>query len=205
MLQERQVLPLGSTVPRKLGARLIFATNVSLEDAAEEGRFRADLFYRLAEFTITVPPLRERGRDLLMLARRFLDEANTELRRVVAGFDESAEAELLSHSWPGNVRELRNVIRRAVLLAEDFTISRNDLGRLIRGNRSPATPIGNPTALRDIADAAVETAERDAILRALEAAKGNKSQAARLLHVDFKTLHLKMRRYGITINHHAES
>jgi DNA-binding NtrC family response regulator len=207
VLQERQVLPLGSTVPRKLDARFIFATNVSLEEAAREGRFRADLFYRLAEFTITVPPLRERGRDVLMLARRFLDEANIELRRAVAGFDESAAAELLAHAWPGNVRELRNVIRQAVLLAEDFTIAGSDLRGLIGKHHDDARAVEGaaPASLREIADAAVEAAEREAILRALHASKGNKSQAARLLHVDFKTLHLKMRRYGITISHHAEA
>jgi transcriptional regulator with PAS, ATPase and Fis domain len=207
VLQERQVLPLGSTAPRKLDARFIFATNVSLEEAAKEGRFRSDLFYRLAEFTITVPPLRERGRDILLLARRFLDEANAELRRAVAGFDEAAAQELMAHPWPGNVRELRNVVRQAVLLAEDFTITGNDLRvHMLRGrDEHRSAPTVNPTSLREIAEAAVETAEREAILRALQSTKGNKSQAARLLHVDFKTLHLKMRRYGITISHHAES
>jgi DNA-binding NtrC family response regulator len=207
VLQERQVLPLGSTAPRKLDARFIFATNVSLEEAAKEGRFRSDLFYRLAEFTITVPPLRERGRDILLLARRFLDEANAELRRAVAGFDEAAAQELMAHPWPGNVRELRNVVRQAVLLAEDFTITGSDLRvHMLRGrDEHRSAPAGSPSSLREIADAAIETAEREAIMRALQSTKGNKSQAARLLHVDFKTLHLKMRRYGITISHHAES
>jgi DNA-binding NtrC family response regulator len=207
VLQERQVLPLGSTAPRKLDARFIFATNVSLEEAAKEGRFRPDLFYRLAEFTITVPPLRERGRDVLLLARRFLDEANIELRRAIVGFDESAADELMAHAWPGNVRELRNVVRQAVLLAEDFTITGADLRAHMRSSRDEhrAPAPTNPTSLREIAEVAVEGAEREAILRALQTTKGNKSQAARLLHVDFKTLHLKMRRYGITINHSAES
>jgi DNA-binding NtrC family response regulator len=207
VLQERQVLPLGSTTPRKLDARFVFATNVSLEEAAKEGRFRADLFYRLAEFTITVPPLRERGRDVLMLARRFLDEANGELRRAVAGFDEEAAAEIMAHSWPGNVRELRNVVRQAVLLTEEFTITGPEMRSLLKPSRAdpPAEPSGSPTTLREIADAAVESAERHAILRALQSTNGNKSQAARLLHVDFKTLHVKMRRYGITISHNPEA
>jgi DNA-binding NtrC family response regulator len=207
VLQERQVMPLGSTVPRKLDARFIFATNISLEEAAKQGRFRADLFYRLAEFTIAVPPLRERDKDVLMLARRFLDEANLELRRAIVGFDEAAVAELLAHAWPGNVRELRNVVRQAVLLAEDFTITQSDLRPLLKGDRNDPVreTSGPPATLREIAEAAVELAERDAILRALRATNGNKSQAARLLHVDFKTLHLKMRRYGITISHNAES
>ena len=207
VLQERQVLPLGSTTPRKLDARFIFATNVSLEEAAKEGRFRADLFYRLAEFTITVPPLRERGRDILMLARRFLDEANVELRRAVAGFDEEAAAEIMAHSWPGNVRELRNVVRQAVLLTEEFTVTGAEMRSLLKPNRAdpPVEPSGAPTSLREIADAAVESAERHAILRALQSTNGNKSQAARLLHVDFKTLHVKMRRYGITISHNPEA
>ncbi len=207
VLQERQVLPLGSTTPRKLDTRFIFATNISLEEAAKEGRFRADLFYRLAEFTITVPALRERGRDVLMLARRFLDEANVELRRAVAGFEEDAAAEIRAHSWPGNVRELRNVVRQAVLLTEDFTVTGAEMRALLKHDRANPPPeiSGSPTSLREIADAAIEAAERQAILRALQSTNGNKSQAARLLHVDFKTLHLKMRRYGITISHSAEA
>ena len=206
VLQERQVTPLGSTIPRKLNARFLFATNVSLDEAVREGRFRADLFYRLAEFTIHVPPLRERGRDVLMLARRFLDEANVERRRAVAGFDESAATELLAHPWHGNVRELRNVVRQAVLLADDFTLGTGDLHRLLTSHRGETPPelIQHPTSLRAIAEAAVEAAEREAILRTLRATKGNKSQAARDLHVDFKTLHLKMRRYGISITHTPE-
>ena len=142
-----------------------------------------------------------------MLARRFLDEANVELRRAVAGFDEEAAAEIMAHSWPGNVRELRNVVRQAVLLTEEFTITGPEMRSLLKPSRAdpPAELSGLPSSLREIADAAVESAERQAILRALQSTNGNKSQAARLLHVDFKTLHVKMRRYGITISHHPEA
>jgi DNA-binding NtrC family response regulator len=102
---------------------------------------------------------------------------------------------------------MRNVERQAVLLAEDFTITGADLRAHMRSSRDEprVAAAANPTSLREIAEVAVEAAEREAILRALQSTKGNKSQAARLLHVDFKTLHLKMRRYGITISHHAES
>jgi DNA-binding NtrC family response regulator len=117
VLQERQVAPVGGRGPIPFDVRLVVACNVELEDEMAAGRFRADLFYRLDEFRITLPPLRARRDDILILARRFLDEASVEMKCHVHGFTVEAEACLLQHLWPGNVRELRNVVRRAVLLA----------------------------------------------------------------------------------------
>jgi DNA-binding NtrC family response regulator len=118
-LQERQVWPLGARAPVALDVRVVAASNVPLSGEVSAGRFRQDLYYRLSEFVITLPPLRSRPEDVLPLATRFLDEATVELKRPARVFDDGAKAMLLEHSWPGNVRELRNVVRRAVLLGPD--------------------------------------------------------------------------------------
>src|SRR5256886_7261322 len=117
-LQERQVQPLGSTQPVRVSARIIAAANVSLEREVRAGRFRQDVYYRLNEFAITLPPLRERD-AILHLANKFLPEASMELGRPCRKISEAAAQVLLRYHWPGNVRELRNVIRRAILLASD--------------------------------------------------------------------------------------
>jgi DNA-binding NtrC family response regulator len=118
-LEQREVLPLGSTRPVAVEARIIAATNSSLEDGVKASRFRADLYYRISEFTIALPPLRARREDIAHLAQRFLDEVSMELRRSVRRVADEAMDVLLRHDWPGNVRELRNVIRKAALLASD--------------------------------------------------------------------------------------
>ncbi len=204
VLQERKVMPVGATTPRPLDARFIAATNVTLENAVKEGRFRQDLYYRLAEFVVHVSPLRERAEDVAYLARKFMEEASVELRRPVRGFDDEAMLLLSGHAWPGNVRELRNLVRQAVLLAEDFMIRGDQLrGVLGRGTPVPETiaTAGLPTpTLKEVAERATMEAERTAIVEALKRTGGNKSQAARLLQVDFKTLHLKIKRMGLGIN-----
>jgi two-component system nitrogen regulation response regulator GlnG len=203
VLQERQVTPLGGRGPVAFDVRLIAACNVPLEDEAQGGRFRQDLFYRLDEFRITLPPLRARRADILILARRFLDEASVEMKRQVHGFTVEAEAWLLQHGWPGNVRELRNVVRRAVVLSRDL-VAPEHLETIVGGDAgAPATEAsgaaGAPTTLKQARERGAAEAEGQAIRRALGAAKGNKSEAARLLKTDFKTLHLKMKQYGIAL------
>src|SRR5438067_1372128 len=200
-LQEREVLPLGSKEPIRVSARIIAASNVSLEREVRAGRFRQDVYYRLNEFGITLPPLRERD-DILHLANVFLPEAGLELGRSCRKISEAAAQVLLRYHWPGNVRELRNVIRRAMLLASDV-IEPEHLAVMpveplpalsAMGCRGPPE---TPNSLREIADGAAADAEQQAIRRALQVTGGNKSQAARLLPTDYKTLHLKMKEYGI--------
>ena len=198
-LQERQVLPLGGKRPVPVLARIIAASNVSLEREVRAGRFRQDVFYRLNEFAISLPPLRERD-NILHLANQFLPEAGIELGRPCRKISEAAAQVLLRYHWPGNVRELRNVIRRAMLLASDVI----EPGHLsVIPVDSPATPVLNEapahadSSLKEIADAAAAQAEESAIRRVLRATGGNKSEAARLLRTDYKTLHLKIRQYGI--------
>jgi len=206
VIQERQVIPLGSSTSRAIEARFVVATNSPLEAAVKAGTFRQDLYYRLAEFTIVVPPLRERREDIPLLAARFRQQASVELRRGVGGIEPVAIELLQEYPWPGNVRELRNVIRRAVLVSENYNIGADELRQLLRNGESravaeteAATSMGT---LREIAERAVEDAERQAIQSVLKKTRGNKSQAARLLCIDFKTLHVKMKRYGMTSGAH---
>jgi two-component system nitrogen regulation response regulator GlnG len=155
------------------------------------------------EFRITLPPLRERGDDILYLANEFLPEAGLELGRPCRKISEAAARVLLRYPWPGNVRELRNVIRRAILLASDV-IEPEHLS-VLPGEPSPPSVVqashGDLAAaelsLKAIAEAAAAEAERRAIHRVLQATKGNKSEAARLLRTDYKTLYLKIKQYGI--------
>src|SRR2546422_9489089 len=172
-LQERQVQPLGSKRPVQVLARIIAASNVPLEREVRAGRFRQDVYYRLNEFGITLPPLRERD-DILHLANEFLPEASMELGRPCRKISEAAAQVLLRYPWPGNVRELRNVIRRAILLASDV-IEPEHLS-VLPVDPSPETaatalrgepaPVGS--SLREIAEAAAADAEQQAIRRALQ-------------------------------------
>ncbi|HSE02979.1 MAG TPA: sigma-54 dependent transcriptional regulator [Methylomirabilota bacterium] len=200
-LEQREVLPLGSARAVAVDARIIAATNAELEEGVKAGRFRADLYYRLGEFTITLPPLRARREDITHLARRFLDEVSMELRRPVRGISEEATQVLLRHDWPGNVRELKNVIRKAALMATDL-VTGEHLPALTAGvpalPRAASETTGGDLSLREVAELAAVQAERELIRHALQATKGNKSQAARLLRTDYTTLHGKMKRYSIS-------
>jgi DNA-binding NtrC family response regulator len=199
-LQERQVQPLGSKRPVQVVARIIAASNVPLEREVRAGRFRQDVYYRLNEFGITLPPLRERGDDILHLANEFLPEAGMELGRPCRKISEAAVQVLLRYHWPGNVRELRNVIRRAILLAADV-IEPAHLSVIPVDSPPTAAlreaPAPGDCSLKEIADAAAAQAEQDAIRRVLQLTGGNKSEAARLLRTDYKTLYLKIKQYRI--------
>ncbi len=200
-LEERRVQVLGAKGALPVDVRIIAAANVPLDREIREGRFRQDLYYRLNEFVILVPPLRERIEDVVYLAERFLAEASTELRRPVRGISEDAVQLLLRYHWPGNVRELRNVIRRAVLLSSGL-IEPAHLSP-VPASSSEARPAEMSTSLpaqlslKEMARMAAAEAERWAIRQALRATGGNKSEAARILRTDYKTLHLKMKHYGI--------
>ncbi len=200
-LEQREVHPLGSARAVAVDARIIAATNTELEEEVKAGRFRADLYYRLSEFTITLPPLRSRREDITHLAQRFLDEVSMELRRPVRRVSDEAMQALFRHDWPGNVRELKNVIRKAALLATDV-VTPEHIPALNASapipSRAVAEPSGEDLSLREVAELAAVQAEREVIRHALGATKGNKSQAARLLRTDYTTLHAKMKRYGIS-------
>ena len=199
-LQVRQVQPLGGTQPVAVQVRFIAASNVPLEREVRAGRFRQDVYYRLNEFAITLPPLRERD-NILHLANAFLAEASAELDRPSRKLSAAATQVLLRYPWPGNVRELRNVIRRASLLASDVVEPEHLAVLPVESALATARPGESAPAgssLKELAQAATVNAEGRAIRTALQATRGNKSEAARLLRVDYKTLHVKMKQYGIS-------
>ena len=127
VLQERTLYRLGSTKPIHVDVRMLTASSHDLEELCESGSFRPDLYFRLNEYTISIPPLRERREDIPYLAKRFVDIANIELSKSIKGFSPSAIEAMLAYDWPGNVRQLRSVVRRAVLMAEDI-ITEEHLG-----------------------------------------------------------------------------
>ncbi len=210
VVQQREVVSLGSTQARRIDVRIVAATNAVLAKEVREGRFRSDLFFRLAEYTIRIPPLRERRDDVMTLAHRFRAEAAVELRRPVTEIAPGAADLLIAYSWPGNVRELRNVVRRAVLVCEGHSIEaetvRQEINKVssnsIRPVAMPETieveiPPTESRSLRDIGMRALAHAERRAIEATLRKVGGNKAEAARVLQTDYKTLYLKIRRYGL--------
>ena len=207
-LQEKSFCRVGGTEAIQTDVRVLAAGNQDLDAAVAAGRLRADLFYRLNEFTLRVPPLRERKEDLLYLAKRFLDLTNQELKKTVAGFSERAIQALLSHPWPGNVRQLRSTIRRAVLLAgemvtEDHLDIFQDHSDILRRIPLPARlPMESGRSLgglslREIVTQSKSAVEREVLSRTLRQTGGNKAKAARLLQVDYKTVQTKIKRYGI--------
>lgn len=202
VLQERQVQLLGGKRTHPVDVRIIAASNVPLEKEMQAGRFRQDLYYRLNEFTISLPPLRERPEDIPYLAKRFFEEAGMEFKRPVHGISEEATQLLLQHPWPGNVRELRNVIRQAVLMSPGLMRPEHlpALGAKDPGAASATEPgsVSAGLSLKEASNKAAAEAERQAIRQVLQATRGNKSEAARLLRTDYKTLHLKMKRYEIS-------
>ena len=207
-LQERCFCRVGGTEPIKTDVRVLAAGNLDLDAAVAAGQFRADLFYRLSEFTLRIPPLRQRKEDILYLAKRFLDLTNQELKKAVLGFSEPAIQALLNYNWPGNVRQLRSTIRRAVLLARDVVTEQHldilqDDHEAARGVPSPTQGSATPAAglsLKTIVAQSTTAVEREVLLQTLRQTGGNKAKAARLLQVDYKTIQSKIKQYGITSN-----
>jgi DNA-binding NtrC family response regulator len=202
-LESKQVQAVGAERATPLNIRFVAATNLELASRAAEGSFRSDLYFRLAQYTIALPALRERPEDIAHLARRFVAETSIELRRPVQEISADALTLLERHAWPGNVRQLRNVVRQAVLQAKGFEIGTAQVAGLITETpaRGPGAPVaeGTPAAqtLKEIAEQAARAAERQAISAVLRTTRGNKSQAAKALHTDYKTLHVKMKQLGL--------
>jgi Nif-specific regulatory protein len=175
--------------------RVVAATNRNLEEAVREGKFRSDLFFRLAVLELRVPPLRERGQDVMLLAEFFLDRFNREMGRKIAGFTHDAAEKLLAYQWPGNIRELKNSIERAVVLAAGPMLDANDIWlsdlrlpgvALSQGQNSEGT-----TGVPLISLAELEQRHIDAVLAHTA---GNKSQAAKILGIERSTLDRKLKR-----------
>ena len=185
-IQERRYRPVGDKADRSFNVRIIAATNEDLEAAVSEKRFRQDLLYRLHDFVITVPPLRDCQEDIMPLAEFFREVANKELECNVSGFSSETRKALLTHAWPGNVRELRQKIMGAVLQAQEGVVSKEHLELAVT---KPTSPVS--FALRNDAE------DKERILRALKQANGNRSVAAELLGIGRTTLYSKLEEYGL--------
>ncbi len=191
VLQEREFERVGGMETIKVNVRLIAATNVDLERAVIDGRFRSDLYYRLNVFSIYLPPLRERKTDILLLAEHFLDKYSKQNGNQIKRISTSAIDMLMSYHWPGNVRELENVIERATLVCE---------GRVVHGYHLPPTlqtAEGSDTVNKMSLDQAVANFEKELIRDALKTARGNRARAARLLDTTERILGYKVGKYAI--------
>lgn len=188
-LQERVIRPVGSNKEIPVDLRIISATNENLQLAQKEGNFREDLYHRLNEFQIQVPPLRERKDDIMVFIKHFLKQANSDLKKSVSGFTPEVESVLLNYRWPGNLREMKNVIKRATLLAQQKLITLKEI----------PPEICIPNEKEDSLSLFNEQNESELIRQALETAGNNKSKTARLLKIDRKTLYNKLKLYNIEI------
>jgi two-component system response regulator AtoC len=198
-LQERQVDRVGGLAPISVDVRLVAATNVDLQRAVLEGRFRSDLYYRLNVVPLTLPPLRERSEDIPLLVEHFLARFNERLNKGVARVDPGAMAALLAYPWPGNIRELENLMERLVLLADSDVIRQDDIPWLPRPTTDRTTDGEEDEGLDLKEYVRVHTAklERGRIRRALDAEEGNVTRAARRLGISRKSLQTKMKDYGL--------
>jgi two-component system NtrC family response regulator len=187
VLQERQLRRVGDTKTVPINVRVLGATNESLLEKVKDGKFREDLYYRLAEIIVEVPPLRARPGDAALLAHGFVRRMAEEQRRGPMSLQADALEAIEAHDWPGNVRELENVIKRAVIMTEGSSISPADIGI------ETANSNGEALNLRHIR----EQAERSAVLRVLGRVNGNLSKAADLLGVSRPTLYDLMHRFGL--------
>jgi two-component system nitrogen regulation response regulator GlnG len=205
VLQEREVDRVGGNKALPVDVRVVAATNADLARSVEEGRFRRDLFYRLAVVPVRLPPLREREADVLLLARHFLARYGMQLRGRNVALGKDAEALLLAHPWPGNVRELQNVIQRALLKLNGPRLGAAELsGLLPAGGTNERGLAGMVEAMLDAVEpeggryqATLEAVERPLIHAALSRTKGNQLRAAELLGMNRNTLRERMRALGM--------
>ncbi|MBU2489789.1 MAG: sigma-54 dependent transcriptional regulator [Proteobacteria bacterium] len=202
VIQEREVQPLGSDRVRKVDVRILAATHRDFAAEVAAGRFREDLYYRLNVVTVRIPPLRERAEDAPLLAQHFLARYAEKNRKEARGFTPLAMDMLVKYSWPGNVRELENAVERAVILMTGQHVTEAELPRPVVQAWTGTEPAPGPAQASGPVPAAngavsLEEVEKEAIARAMAAAFGNKSEAARVLGITRKTLHNKLKKYGL--------
>ena len=194
VIERKVVYPLGSARPMDINVRVLSATNANIRENVSRKQFREDLFYRLGEFIITLPPLRERQEDIPFFANKFLLELCPELNKQIGLISQDAVDGLMQHDWPGNLRELKNVIRRAVLLSRNDTIGRDDIEIICRDDRT-ATSLPVFTKLKD----AMKDAEQRLITEVLKSTGFNKSKTAELLDTSYTNLLSKIKEYRIKV------
>lgn len=198
-LQERKVTRVGDPKTTEVDVRIIAASNEDLKQQVLDNNFREDLYHRLNEFMIALPPLRERQKDIIAYAEYFMEEANAQLDRNISKIDENAREILLQYSWEGNLRELRNVIKRAVLMSPSDMITKEAFPEEIRSfHLQQSLDTGIIDASSDLRETSLE-AEKELIIETLRSVDNNKSKAARILKIDRKTLYNKMKRLNISL------
>lgn len=199
VIQEKKYKRVGDTKERTLDIRILVASNENLREAYRKGKFREDLYHRFNEFTLSIPPLRERKEDIPLFADFFLQKANKELGKKVRAFSDKVMENLCSYPWPGNIRELRNVVRRAVLLAKGSIITGKciSLHQYLRPQPAGATEnhAEKPLSRQSYMQEEVGRAEMQVIMKTLSRVNFNKSKAAHVLQIDRKTLYNKLRYY----------
>ena len=199
-IEEKTVDRIGGRAPIHVDVRIVAATNRNLQAAAESGEFRSDLFFRLAVFPIEIPPLRERGEDVVLLARHFAAQFGRELRKREAVLTDDALAALQAQRWPGNIRQLENAIERACILADAVTLDARDLGLAPASGPAPDVPPSEwdfSGTLAEATERAVRFVERRKIIEALRLHEGNKTRAAESLGVSYKTFLTKIKDYDL--------
>jgi two-component system, NtrC family, response regulator AtoC len=203
LLEEKSVRRLGSVRDIKVDVRIIAATNQPLEQMVREGRFRSDLYFRLRMVQIHIPPLRERGEDILTLARSYLEVQRARYSKLRLHFTAETERLLLDYSWPGNVRELRNMIEQIVLMAYSDEVLPHHIPFCAElGKHEETTPVAAAPSLRPATafpreGINLEQVERDYLLKALESSGWNITQAARLLGLSRDTLRYRIEKYNL--------
>ena len=197
VIEEKAVDRIGGRAPVPVDVRVVAATNKDLRKAVDQGEFRGDLYFRLAVFPIEIPPLRERGRDIVLLAQHFAAQLGKEMRGREATLSDASIAALCAAHWPGNVRELENAIERACILADSSTLEPRDLGLVPQTTEAQLLGFDASGTLSEATDRAVQLVERRKIAEALTGHDGNKTRAAETLGVSYKTLLTKIKDYDL--------
>ncbi len=198
VLQEKMVKPVGGHTERPTDVRIVAATNRDLRAEVDAGRFREDLFYRLAVISIDVPPLRRRPSDVRLLLEHYVRKYASEIGSEVVGLEKEALHHLLAYAYPGNVRELQNIVERAVTLELGTLVTTESLPAHVIGGRASSTksPPLEWTESGANLEEILESVERDYLVRALELTDGNRTEAAKLLHISFRSIRYRLRKYG---------
>jgi two-component system, NtrC family, response regulator HydG len=187
-IEDKRIRPLGAIEETSIDVRIVAASNTDLDKAISEGKFRSDLYYRLATVTLAVPPLRERPQDVPLLAKHFLIRASAEAAKTIPDLDPDAMACLTRYRWPGNVRELQSAIQTGVILCRDNKLGVKDLPTRVTGG-VPSVKILEDVVQRRLS---LDQLEREYVRAVLESVNGNKTEASAILQIDRKTLYRKL-------------
>lgn len=197
IIENKTFKRIGGVKDITVDVRIIAATNKNLEETIKEGSFREDLFYRLNVIPVRLPPLRERGRDVLLLAQHFIEEFNREFKKHVRGLSPEVEEKFLSYSWPGNIRELRNLIERIMILENTEIILPEHLPCEINPEMSEKVINKGPLIRLPETGIDIEEVEKELIKQALERTGHNQTRAARLLNISRDALRYRMQKFGL--------